>query len=247
VPPVWITAFLDFAAAHFAEGVRFWSEVTEYDVSHRRGDAGEFATLVPGDGDAFLRVQRLETGADRIHLDLHVDAPRVAADRAVALGATELADHGYVVLRSPGSFTFCYVPHPAANRPRPTIWPDGHSSLVDQVCLDIPAASYDRESRFWRELTGWEPRASAVSEEFHSLQRPAGQPFRVLLQRLGEEVGDVRAHLDWATSDRAAETARHVALGATVEGAHRAWTVLVDPVGRRYCLTDRHPETGMLG
>jgi hypothetical protein len=68
-----------------------------------------------------------------------------------------------------------------------------------------------------------------------------------LLQQLREEVGDVRAHLDWATSDRAAETARHLALGATVEGAHRAWTVLVDPVGRRYCLTDRHPETGMLG
>lgn len=245
--PVWITAFLDFAPDGFDEGVRFWSAVTEYDVSPRRGDTGELATLVPDEGDAFLRVQRLGTGVDRIHLDLHVESPRVAADRAVALGATEVADHGYVVMRSPGGFTFCFVPHPAANRPGPTTWPGGHSSLVDQVCLDIPASSYDRESRFWRGLTGWEPRASAVSTDFHSLQRPSGQPFRLLLQRLGEETGDVRAHLDWATTDRAAETSRHVALGAAVEGAHQAWTVLVDPHGRRYCLTDRDPESGMLG
>lgn len=245
--PVWITGFLDFAPHGFEEGLRFWSEATEYDVSPRRGDTGEFATLVPDDGDAFLRVQRLEDGADRMHLDLHVEAPREAANRAVAHGATEVADHGYVVLTSPGGFAFCFVPHPGANRPRPTTWPGGHSSLVDQVCLDVPASSYDRESRFWRELTGWEPRSSAVSADFHSLQRPEGHPLRLLLQRLGEESGTTRAHLDWATTDREAETARHVALGARVVDVRQVWTVLADPNGRWYCLTDRDPDTGLLG
>jgi hypothetical protein len=246
VSPVWITAFLDFSAEDHDVGVRFWSEVTEYAVSPRRGDTGEFATLVPGDGDPFLRVQRLDEGADRIHLDLHVPDPREAADRAVGLGATEVADHGHVVLRSPGGLTFCFVPHSPSTRPQGTIWPGGHSSLIDQVCLDIPAPSYDAECAFWAALTGWETRASAVSEDFRSLARPEGHPLRLLLQRLGETDGETRAHLDWATADRSAETARHAALGARVEDVRPVWTVLVDPLGRRYCLTDRDPESGML-
>lgn len=244
----WITAFLDFAPENYDAGVRFWSAVTEYDVSPRRGDSGEFATLLPGDGDAFLKVQRRAVGADRIHLDLHVPDPRTAADRAVTLGATEVTDHhGYVTLRSPGGFTFCFVAHPARIRPRPTTWPAGHGSLVDQVCLDIPASCYDTECAFWAALTGWEPRASAVSSDFRSLARPAAHPLRLLQQRLGEPEGEVRAHLDWATTDRAAETDRHAALGARVLDVHPVWTVLADPRGRRYCLTDRDPESGMLG
>lgn len=245
--PFWISAFLDFAPDGFEPGVRFWSSVTEYDVSPPRGDDAEFATLLPRDGDAFLRVQRRGAGGDRVHLDLHVADPRAAADRAAGLGATVVADHGYVVLLSPGGFTFCFVAHEAATRPRPSTWPGGHSSLVDQVCLDIPASSYERESEFWRDLTGWEERRSAVSTDFHSLLRPEGHPLRLLLQRLGEQDGEVRAHLDWATTDRAAETARHVRSGARVLDTREHWTVLADPNGRAYCLTDREPTTGLLG
>lgn len=244
--PTWITAFLDFSAEHHDEGVGFWSALTGYDVSPRRGSSDEFATLVPGDGDPFLRVQELADGDDGIHLDLHVADPRAAADGAVGLGATEVANHGYVVMRSPGGLPFCFVPDPEATRPAPPAWPGGHSSLVDQVCIDIPAPSYDDECGFWRDLTGWEPRSSAVSPEFQSLLRPEGQPLRLLLQRLGEQTGAVRAHLDWATTDRAAETERHQEHGAQVVGTHSHWTVLADPVGRVYCITDRNPETGML-
>jgi len=244
--PSWITAFLDFAADGHDDGVRFWSTLTGYDVSPRRGDSDEFATLVPPDGDAFLKVQRLDGGADRIHLDLHVPDPRAAADRAIGLGAVEVADHGYVALASPGGFPFCFVAHPASVRPLASTWPGGHSSLLDQVCLDIPASSYDSESLFWSEVTGWEERGSTVSPDFHSLLRPPGHPVRLLLQRLHDPTGRVRAHLDWATTDRAAETERHVGLGATVLGTHSHWTVLADPQDRVYCITDRQPETGML-
>lgn len=240
MPPTWISAFLDFAPETFEDGVRFWSEVTQYDVSAPRGDGGEFATLVPPDGDDFLRVQRLADGADRIHLDLHVEDPRAATERAVALGATEVADLGHVVMRSPGGFDFCFVDHPAATRPRPSVRPGGHASLPDQVCLDVPAASYDEECAFWRDLTGWDLRGSDYAE-FRSLARPVEQPVRLLLQRLEEETGDVRGHLDWSTTNRAAETERHVGAGATVVDVRTGWTVLADPHGRRYCLTDRHP------
>jgi hypothetical protein len=247
--PFWVTAFLDFAPHHFDRGVAFWGASTGYDVSPRRGDDGEFATLLPPEGDSHLRVQRLAAGDDRVHLDLHVADPQAAAERAAAVGASIVADHGpedYVVLRSPGGLPFCFVTHPAAHRAPPTAWPDGHRSALDQVCIDVPQASYDAECAFWAALTGWEPRASAVARDFSSLVRPAGQPVRLLLQRLGEPDGPARAHLDWATLDRAAETARHEATGATVEGRHAWWTVLADPVGRRYCITDRDPDTGML-
>ena len=48
-----------------------------------------------------------------------------------------------------------------------------------------------------------------------------------------------RFHLDLSSDDRAAESARHESLGATIENASdRGFTVLVDPGGRRYCVTD---------
>ena len=41
---------------------------------------------------------------------------------------------------------------------------------------------------------------------------------------------------------RAAETARHVALGATAGASNDEWTVLTDPVGTTYCITGRKPR-----
>ena len=116
---------------------------------------------MPPAGDDFLRVQRLEQGPSRIHLDLHVTDAGAAAERAVALGArvVDRPEQGYVVLESPGGFTFCFVHHPASRRPRPTAWPGGHTSLVDQVCLDIPAATARRGVRVLgcgdRAAAGW--------------------------------------------------------------------------------------------
>lgn len=242
----WLSAFLDFPASSYDSGVRFWRGVTGYDVSAARGDRREFATLLPPDGDDFLRVQRVGDGPGGIHLDLHVESPRAAADVAVSLGAEKVADRGYLVMRSPGGFTFCLVTHPASVRPAPAEWDGGHRSLVDQVCLDIPAAAYDAECAFWAALTGWRHTASPVSPDFSRLDRPAGVPLRLLLQRLGERSGTVRAHLDLATDDRVSETLRHARLGATVLAEHRFWTVLRDPAGAAYCITDRNPTTGLL-
>lgn len=242
----WVSAFLDLAPNDYERGVLFWARVTGYRVSSPRGEQDEFATLVPPEGDDFLRVQRLEDGPSRLHLDLHVDDPRSAADGAVALGAAEVADPGHVVLTSPGGLTFCFVGSGAQTRPAPAAWPGGHRSLVDQVCLDLPDARHDREVEFWQAITGWQLTQSPVSTGFSRLERPAGMPLRFLLQRLEETDGPVRAHLDLATDDREAETLRHERLGARVIAVHDRWTALVDPAGSSYCLTDRDPETGSL-
>ncbi|MDO9458364.1 VOC family protein [Nocardioides sp.] len=234
--PFWVSAFLDFTESSFERGVVFWAEVTGSRVSPRRGDEGEFATLVPPDGDDHLRVQRLRTGHSGLHLDLHVPDPRAAADRAVGLGATEVADWGYVVMSSPAGLTFCFVGHRASRRSSPVAWPGGRSA-VDQVCLDIGPAAYDAELDFWRAVTDFSPTPTS-SPEFRRLDGPG--PLRFLLQRLDDEQAP-RFHLDLSADDRAAEVARHRALGATHVAEGRGWTVLADPGGTRYCVTDREP------
>ena len=243
--PFWTSAFLDLAPDEHERAVAFWQGDTGYGLSEPRGEHGEFATLVPPDGDDFLRVQRLGDGPSRIHLDLHVTDPAAAATRAESLGARVVArpEHGYVVLESPGGLVFCFVRHPASRRPRPVTWPGGHSSYVDQVCLDIPAARHETECAFWSALTGL-PRVDRIrTDEFSRLTAEERGALQVLLQRLGEEDGRVRAHLDLATTDRFAETARHEQLGATVvEAFDRGWTVLAPPAGPAYCITDRRPD-----
>lgn len=244
----WMTAFLDLEAARHEAGVAFWQAVTGFEVSAPRGENGEFATLLPPSGDDHLGVQRLGEGPSRIHLDVHVEDPDAAAAEAEAHGATVAArpDPDYVVMRSPGGFTFCFVDHPGSAPAPPAQWEHGLRSAVDQVCLDIPASAYDTEVAFWQWLTGWELRVSRDHDEFRRLIRPPGQPLQILLQRLGEEDGPVRAHLDLASSDRDAETSRHVALGAVVQGVFGGWTVLTDPAGTTYCITDRDPDIRVL-
>jgi Glyoxalase-like domain len=240
--PSWVTTFLDFTPGGLERGIEFWRGVTGYDVSARRGTDDEFATLVPPDGDSYLKVQGLTEGPGRVHLDLHVATPAHAAEAALELGGHVLVRHeeGYVVVRSPGGLVFCFVAHAGAHRPAPATWPSGRSQ-VDQVCLDIPPSAYDVEVEFWRALTGWELDPD-VDREFARLDVPDDQPLRWLIQRLDDEADEVSAHLDLSADDRDAEVARHVALGATQGPRHDWWTVLTDPVGTTYCVTRRKPR-----
>jgi len=110
----WLTVFLDFPADAFDPGVAFWQAVTGSGLSARRGPSGDFATLLPPDGDAYLRVQRLVAGDGGCHLDLHVDTAAeplaAAAERARSLGARLLhSEDGLIVAASPAGFPFCLV------------------------------------------------------------------------------------------------------------------------------------------
>jgi hypothetical protein len=148
---------------------------------------------------------------------------------------------GLIVLSTPAGQPFCLVRHDGERRrARPRRWPDGQHSLLDQICLDIPAAEFDTECRFWAGLTGWpRGRSSAV---FVNLLRPAELPLRILLQRLGpDDPGPARAHADLACDDVPAEVRRHSELGAGVVRVAEHWTTLRDPVGLVYCITARDP------
>ena len=234
----WAWLFLDSPRAAAARSWAFWSEVTGWALSPTRGDHDEFATLVPRHGDAWVKVQAVAQGAGGIHLDLDVDDVAASAAEAERLGATRVGAIGdtVVVLRSPGGLLFCLTTwHGDAEQVR-----DGADELVDQVCLDCPQDIHEAEVSFWASLTGWQW-ADVEEPELSVLRRPAGIPFRLLFQRLGEPTGRVRAHADLACVDRAASRARHLAAGATVVREREQWTVMADPVGRVYCLTDRSP------
>lgn len=254
--PFWLSAFLDLPAPVHERTAHFWQGVTGFALSPSRGEHAEFATLVPPDGDDYLRVQRIASGPARVHLDLSVTDPRAAADRAVGLGAHEIAavgssgeraeQDGHVVLRSPGGLTFCYVSHGGAARPTPVAWPAGHSSMVYQVCLDLPGSRYDSEAAFWASVLSGVPELLHRRPEFSWLRPRRQLALDVLLQRLDRGAGEVSAHLDLGTRDRAGEVARHLALGAELVVEEEFWSVLRDPAGLVYCVTDRDAETGRL-
>jgi hypothetical protein len=237
----WVTAFLDTPHERAERTESFWSRVTGYRLSPRRGVQEEFATLVPADGDPHLKVQTVaESSPGGLHLDLHTDDVPGLAARAEALGASagQLTD-GYVVCGSPGGMTFCVVDHPGARAATPATWPGGRS-MVDQVCLDIPPSWWEEECGFWAHLTGWELLDRNPADEFRRLRRPADLAVQVLLQRLDDEQPVVTGHLDLGSDDYLAETDRHLALGATEVRRTPHWVTLRDPSARPYCVT-RHP------
>jgi len=240
--PAWLTLYLDVAPEEHARARDFWVGVTGDEPSPVRGASGEFATFLPPHGDPQLRIQRLESGPSGVHLDVHVDTAvtdlDAEIDRATGLGATLVARPGHAVLRSPGGFPFCLVREQLSNPPAPTRWPDGHRSVVDQLCLDIPPAAYDAEQAFWVALLEREPEQRGA--EFVRLH---GAPWlQVLLQRLHDDGGPVRGHVDLAADDRAAEVARIEALGATTSYVGPEWTTLRPPAGPVLCVTDREPR-----
>jgi Glyoxalase-like domain len=254
----WLTVFLDFPAAWFGPGIAFWRAVTGCGLSSFRGPGGDFATLLPPSGDAYLRVQRVLAGGGGYHLDLHVDTAGGAlkaldetADLAVALGATVLhREPGEVIVAdSPGGFTFCLVRWEQERAVPPPLAFEGGGvdgsgvSRVDTLCLDIPPERFASESAFWAALTGQAPQAAPVPG-FAYLTGPAsaGMPVRLLLQQLEEAPGQrVRGHIDLGCTDRDAAVAWHVDHGARVTGTFQYWTVLTDPAGHEYCLVGRPP------
>lgn len=240
--PFWLTAFLDLPADSFEAGLTFWEAVTGFPRSARRGDHNEFVSLTPWVGDEYLKLQRTDEPAPRLHLDVHVTDPAAAAQRAVDLGAEQLADPalGYRVLRSPAGLTFCLVSHRCAEVPPPVSWPHGQASRVDQVALDLPADIHDAEAAFWSALLD-APVTALDGAEFSAIDRRPELPMRVLLHRLGEQGGQARAHLDLATDDRYSEVTRHLDLGADQVAEQPSWTVLEDPAGLPYCITEREP------
>lgn len=233
----WLTLFFDFPGEDFERGAAFWQEVTGSGLSERRGPGGEFSTLLPPDGDPYLRVQRVNDGPGGCHLDIHIDlAERSlddAATEAVALGGTVRRREAgeLVVVESPGGFAFCFVPWNGESTVETT------PNRVTQLCLDIPPDVFERETAFWAEIIGQEPRPG-TEPGYLTTETPPGMPVKLLFQRRDQaEPGDrVTGHADFTTDDPERDAAAHVAAGARVVDRHSGWIVMADPGNRPYCL-----------
>ena len=241
----WTYAFIDRPEHRLAEAAAFWSTVTGTRLSEPRGERGEFATLLADGADACLKLQGVGDGGGG-HPDLYVDDVPTARKAALDLGAAVLDDHAdWAVLRSPGGQPFCLAAWQGqAVRPPVVSAPDGASSRLDQLALDVPPAAFEAEAAFWAGLTGWESLPGS-RPEFHLLRPPSGLPLRFLLHRL-DAPRPAGAHHDLACSDTEAIRAWHESLGATETARGPRWIVMRDPAGGVYCLTERDPATGGL-
>jgi hypothetical protein len=239
----WSHVFVDRPRDRFDVTTAFWTRVTASRLSDRRGDQGEFATLLPDTGDACVKVQGVEAGGGA-HLDLAVEDVDAFVRAAEGLGAT-VADPrpGWAGMRSPGGQLFCVVPWEGeAVRAGVVEGPEGAYSRLDQICIDLAPDAYDTEAAFWAALTGWERGAGALPE-FQRVAPTADLPVRILLQRTDED-RPTSAHLDLACSDVEAVRTWHEKHGATFVARFPHWTVMRDPAGALYCLTSRDPHTG---
>ena len=93
---------------------------------------------------------------------------------------------------------------------------------------------------FWSAALG-RPVDDGASEYFASIGM-AGEPTRWLFIKVSEaKTAKNRMHIDFASSDSAADVERLVGLGATKVGDHdewgHRWTVMADVEGNEFCVS----------
>ncbi|WP_103348051.1 VOC family protein, partial [Amycolatopsis sp. CA-128772] len=111
-----------------------------------------------------------------------------------------------------------------------------HMGMVTIDCTDPRALA-----EFWTAALG-----TTVAQdygEFVMLAPPTTGGLAMGLQRVPEpREGKNRVHIDFGGDDRAAEVKRLVELGAKEVAEHEApglaWTVLVDPEGNEFCVSE---------
>ncbi len=160
-PVAWIRLVLDTPVADVDDAVAFWSAITGWRPSERRGEDGRFRTLLPPTGSAYVTMQAVDQPAG-IHLDLDSTDRSASIDLARSLGAsTAWTDHDVEVMRSPGGFTFC-------------------QTLLDEAAGSVRAhpdlATADRAADVRRHVA-LGASSGAVHERWTVLTAPGGQVY----------------------------------------------------------------------
>lgn len=240
----WIHVLLDLPPWATDGGAAFWSAALGGTVGAPWPDHPAFRSIVPGDGQgAYVHLQTGDHGP-RVHLDLEVDDPAKAEDVLVSMGARRcIVTTAWRVMRSPGGLPFCLLPR----RPHAAVLPStfgGHRSRLVQVCIDSPAQLHPEEVRFWRRFVEGDWVASDSVEFAGKILPSGGSPVQFLFQELetGTVMDTTTAHVDLGTDDVEAEVDRLVNLGADHVATYPGWTVLSDPAGMTFCVTENPPS-----
>src|SRR4051794_29649626 len=100
---------IDVPEQDHAATAQFWERVLGWPLGPPWAGHPELSSFEPPDGAAYVHLQRID-GPHRIHLDVEVDEPAAAEDRAVGLGAERVAHHDrWRTLQSPGGLPFCLL------------------------------------------------------------------------------------------------------------------------------------------
>ena len=239
----WIHAVVDVPAEGRTREAEFWGQVSGWPVGDPWPGHPELCSFEPPAGTPYLHLQSVD-GPPRVHIDVESPASDDTVENALRRGAQLVAERDrWCTLRSPGGLPFCVLPAAGHTPPAPVGFADGHRARMVQVCIDSPAPLHEAEVAFWRELLPGRWVDSPAADFAGKWHDDAGSPLQLLFQRLDEEAGPVRAHLDHGTDDLPAEVRRLVDLGARDVGAGRGgWHVLVDPVGLPFCVTLNSPQ-----
>jgi catechol 2,3-dioxygenase-like lactoylglutathione lyase family enzyme len=225
-----------FDAADIDTLASFYAELTGWTIARKEHD---WITLRTGDGQELAfqlapnHVAPQWPGQEhpqQLHLDLQVDDHRAAAERAVALGATRLADGpNWITLADP------------AGHPFDLCQKDGVGPVMGLFAVTIDAPDASGLARFYAELMGME-----VTYDGPEGALIAGDGNSVMFQQVGEytpprwpdPAHPQQGHLDILVADLDTGEARALELGATLlEGGGTSFRVFADPAGHPFCLT----------
>jgi len=166
----------------------------------------------------------------QLHLDLQVDGTEAAAERAVALGATRLADGAnWITLADPAGHPFDLCQAEGV----------GPEFKLFAVTFDAPDAS--GLAHFYADLMGMQVTYDAAEGAMI-----VGGGKTVLFQQVGEYTAPAwpdpnrpqQGHLDILVDELDAGESRALELGATrLDGGGSGWRVFADPAGHPFCLT----------
>jgi catechol-2,3-dioxygenase len=214
----------------------FYAALAGWDIVRKESD---WITVRAADGQAVAFQRALDHIPPRwpgqeqpqqFHLDLQVDGTEAAAGRAIALGATRLAEGPtWITLADPAGHPFdvCQV--------------DGVGPLMRLFAVTIDAPDALALARFYAELLGMQ-----VTYEGPEGALIAGAGKTLMFQQVGDYTPPAwpnperpqQAHLDIIVDDLDSGEARALELGASrLDGGGDGFRVFADPAGHPFCLT----------
>ncbi|MGH8862958.1 MAG: VOC family protein [Jatrophihabitantaceae bacterium] len=223
-------------AADIEKVAAFYAELAGWDIVRRDPD---WITLRAADGQeiAFqLAPDHIapewpgQEHAQQYHLDLQVDDYRAAAERAVGLGATWLADGStWITLADP------------AGHPFDLCQQDGVGPVMALFAVTIDAPDASTLAHFYAAVLGMEvtydgPEGALIAGGDKSVMFQQVSDYRA--PRWPDPMHPQQGHLDILVEDLDAGEARVLELGASrLHGGGKQFRVFADPAGHPFCLT----------
>ena len=234
-----VTGHLELAALDardIKQLASFYAELTGWEIVRQDTD---WITMRTGDGQEIAFQLAADHRAPQwpgqelpqhFHLDIQVEGREAAADRAVALGATRLADGAnWITLADP------------AGHPFDLCEKEGVGPVMGLFAVTIDAPDASGLARFYAELTGMDVTYDGPEGAFI-----AGDGKGVMFQQVSDytppqwpdPAHPQQGHLDIIVDDLDSGEARALELGAArLDGGDETFRVFADPAGHPFCLT----------